>query len=74
MPLARSIGSGMWEIRSQLTGNRIARVIFFIDKEHMVLLNSFIKKTEKTPTKELGLAKKRKANYQSGILEKQYDY
>ncbi|HME24409.1 MAG TPA: type II toxin-antitoxin system RelE/ParE family toxin, partial [Acetobacteraceae bacterium] len=30
MPLCRPLGSGLWEIRSSLDGNRIARVIFCI--------------------------------------------
>src|ERR1700760_1259035 len=28
MPLCRSLGDGLWEIRSDLPGNRTARVIF----------------------------------------------
>ena len=28
MPLARPLGQGLWEVRTNLAGNRIARVIF----------------------------------------------
>ena len=28
MPLCRSLGKGLWEVRSDLSGGRIARVIF----------------------------------------------
>ncbi len=56
MPLCRPLGGGLWEIRSSLTGNRIARVIFCIAHDHMVLLHGFIKKTQKTPRSELDLA------------------
>jgi phage-related protein len=58
-PLVGSLGHGLWEVRSRL-GNRIARVIFFVDGQTMVLLHGFIKKTQKTPKHELDLALRRK--------------
>jgi hypothetical protein len=30
MPLCRSLGGGLWEVRSSIPGNRIARVLFCI--------------------------------------------
>jgi len=60
MPLVRSLGHGIWEVRSSLPNGRIARVIFTIEHQHMVLLHSFIKKTRKTPQNEIELALKRK--------------
>lgn len=59
MPLCRSLGSGLWEVRSQLTGGRIGRVLFFVHENQMVLLHGFMKKTQKTPKAELTLARKR---------------
>jgi phage-related protein len=59
MPVCRSLGKGMYEIRSDLTKGRIARVIFCVTAQRMVLLHGFIKKTQKTPKKELDLALKR---------------
>jgi phage-related protein len=59
MPLCRSLGGGLWEVRSDLTGNRTARVIFCTAKGRMVLLHSFIKRTQKTPQPDLDLARKR---------------
>jgi len=59
MPLCRPLGSGLWEIRSSLDGNRIARVIFCIAEGRMVLLHGFIKKTRKTPQGDLDLARDR---------------
>jgi phage-related protein len=47
MPLVRSLGKGLWEIRSSLRNNRIARIIFFMYQEAIVLLHGFIKKTQK---------------------------
>lgn len=61
MPLCRSIKGhkGLWEIRSNLSDGRIARVFFCVHEEVMVLLNGFIKKIQKTPEKELSIASKR---------------
>lgn len=60
MPLVRSLGSGLWEVRSNLS-NRIARVIFTTKEGHMILLHGFIKKSQKTPKDDLELAQSRAA-------------
>lgn len=62
MPLCRQLRgrSGLWEIGSSLSGGRIARVFFCIVGNQMVLLHGIIKKSQKTPTKDLDLAVKRK--------------
>ena len=54
MPYCRSLSNGLWEVRSDLTGGKIARVIFAVIGERMVL-----KTTQKTPTQDLKLALKR---------------
>jgi phage-related protein len=59
MPLCRPLGGGLWEIRSSLDRNRIARVIFCIAEGHMILLHGFIKKTQKTQKADLDLARGR---------------
>ena len=59
LPLCRSLGHGLWEVRSSLPGGRIARVIFAFDDGTIVLLNGFIKKTRKTPPAEIDIALKR---------------
>jgi phage-related protein len=59
LPLCRSLGQGLWEVRSKLPDRRIARVIFAFDAGEIVLLNGFIKKTRKTPPDEIELAMKR---------------
>jgi phage-related protein len=64
MPLVDNLGQGLWEVRSKLSGGRIARVIFFMDQDVMVLVNGFVKKTQKTPQSELDLARKRKKQYE----------
>jgi len=60
MPLCRSVGRGLWEVRSTLTQGRIARVLFCEHEGRMILLHAFIKKTQKTPAGDLELAIKRK--------------
>jgi len=59
MPLCRPLGSGLWEVRSDLTSNRIARVLFCFSEGRLLVLHGFIKKTQKTPDAELALARKR---------------
>jgi len=58
-PLVGNLGDGLWEVRSRLA-NRIARTIFYLETHTMVLLHGFIKKTQKTPKKDLDLAIARK--------------
>ena len=59
-PHCAPLGHGLWEVRSELEGNRIARVIFSMGDGHMILLHGFIKKTQKTPQQDIDLALKRK--------------
>jgi phage-related protein len=59
MPYCRSLGSGLWETRTDLAGGRTARVLFCIAGARMVLLHAFIKKTQRTPVKELKTAMSR---------------
>jgi phage-related protein len=60
MPLVRSLGRELWEVRSTLPHGRIARVIFCVEQGGMVLLHGFIKKTRKTAQRDIELALKRK--------------
>lgn len=59
-PHCAPLGHGMWEVRSDLDSNRIARVIFCMGEGHMILLHGFIKKTQKVPQADIALALKRK--------------
>ena len=61
-PLVDNLGDGIWEVRSRLE-NRIARTLFAVVDQEIVLLHGFIKKQQKTPQDELELAKKRKRQY-----------
>lgn len=61
MPLCRSMSGykDLWEIRSSLSNGRIARVMFCVHEGHMALLHGFIKKSQKTPNREIEIAEKR---------------
>src|SRR5271167_2237671 len=68
MPVCRPLGEGIYEARTSLAQNRIARVLFYIDKKgRMVLLHGFIKKTQKTSDEDLDLARSNKSKHQFGL-------
>jgi len=58
MRLARKLVENLWELRSKLPQG-IARTFFTIYAQKIVLLHGFVKKTQKTPPKELSVAKRR---------------
>ena len=58
MPLVRSLGAGLLEVRIRLE-NRIARVLFVLDGSTMVLLHAFVKKQQDTPKQDLDTARAR---------------
>jgi phage-related protein len=59
-PLCGSLGAGLYEVRQNISGSRIARVLFcFGDPNEIVLLHAFIKKTQKAPPSDLKLARDR---------------
>lgn len=64
MPLCRALGEGLWEVRSSLPGNRIARVLFSVHQGRILALHGFIKKTRKTPDEDLALARRRKREFE----------
>lgn len=61
MPLVKNMGDHLFEVRSTIPDG-IARVLFVVEGFFMVLLHGFIKKTDKTPVKELNTARKRFKN------------
>lgn len=65
MPLARKMDDNLWELRSKLDKG-IARTFFTVYRNKLVLLHGFIKKSQKTPLKELSLAKRRLNKLRSG--------
>lgn len=70
MPTCRPLKDGLFEVRTNLSNGRIARVLFYIDKHgHMVLLHGFVKKTQKTPNDDLNIAKRNMRQHQTAEEE-----
>ena len=68
MPLCRSLGGGLHEVRSDLAGNRTARMFFYIDRlGRIVVLHGIVKKTRKTPAEDLALARAKKRKHERGM-------
>lgn len=65
MPLCRAMGNGLWEVRSALPSKTIARVLFCIEDDRILVLHGFIKKSQKTPDSDLELARKRKREFEA---------
>ena len=54
----------MWEVRTSLPSNRIARVLFGVQQGRILVLHGFIKKTQKTPPDDLVLARRRSRGFE----------
>ncbi len=62
-PYTKHLEDGIFELRAKV-GNDISRVLyFFVIGRKIVFTNGFIKKTQKTPRKEIELAKKYRNDY-----------
>src|SRR5579859_797022 len=68
MPTCRPMGDGLHEVRTELLGNRIARVFFYVDRrQRMVLLHGILKKTRATPVSDLDLARQNKRKHEKAL-------
>jgi len=69
MPTCRPLGNGLHEVRTNLSGNRIARVFFYVDRNRrMVLLHGIIKKTRAIPEADLELARANRRKHEKRLL------
>jgi len=59
MPTCESMGDGLFQVRTDLPGGTIARVLFCAEEGAMHILHGFIKKTRNTPKQDLDLARSR---------------
>ena len=66
MPLCKSLGKGLWEVRTSLSNGKIARVFICFHDDELFALHGIIKKTQKTPETDLKLALKRMKEVQNG--------
>jgi phage-related protein len=70
MTLCRSLGDGLYEVRSSITGNRITRLVFFQHGDDLIVVEGFIKKSKATPDDVLKLAKRRRSDFLRHEAEK----
>lgn len=54
---------GIWEVRAQLGTDAFRLLGFFAEPTVFVLTNGFAKKTQKTPSREIATALRRRAEY-----------
>ena len=67
-PYSKSLDDGIFEIRAK-QGSNITRVLyFFYIGNKIILTNGFIKKSQKTPSSEIDLAKKYRAEYEKRLV------
>ena len=57
-PRVDHLRGSVWELRTRLP-NRIARVLFAVCDDEIVLLHGFVKQTQKTPNDDIALAEAR---------------
>lgn len=58
MPVVDHVGGQIWEFRTRLA-TRLARVLFVLEGNEMILLHGFIKKERTTPKPDLEPARQR---------------
>ncbi|WP_049630741.1 type II toxin-antitoxin system RelE/ParE family toxin [Cellvibrio sp. pealriver] len=66
MPLVRKLDADLWEVRSHVKDG-IARVIFTMYGNTMILLHGFTKKSQKIPAGELTTAKTRLKQFRGDL-------
>ena len=62
-PDSKLLSDGIFEIRVKQSNNITRILYFFVIGRKAILTNAFVKKTMKTPIKEIQLAKERRADY-----------
>lgn len=63
-PFSRSLKDGVFELRVKFS-NDIVRILYFFCKGQIIVLsNAFVKKTQKTPNREIELAISRKRDFE----------
>ncbi len=58
-PLARHLEGELWELREESSTNIYRIIYFFFTGRRIVLLHGFQKKTQRTPPRELDIARRR---------------
>ena len=64
LPYSEHLENGIFEIRAKQSTNITRVLYFFVTGRKIILLNGFVKKTQKTPKREIDLAKKYRSDYE----------
>lgn len=68
-PHVKFIKNGVYELRIKFDNNHTRIFYFFAKGKKIILTNGFIKKTNKTPSKEIKIAVDYKNNYEANFKE-----
>ncbi len=63
LPYSEHLRDGIFELRCKQGSNIVRALYFFYFGKRIVVTNGFVKKTSKTPTAEVKLAKKRRTDW-----------
>ena len=64
-PYSKHLGDGIFELRCRVASDAVRLLYFFHEGKVVVVTNGFMKKTKRTPLREIRLAKKRRKEYLS---------
>lgn len=64
LPYSEHLDDGIFEIRANQSTNTSRVLYFFTIGKKIILTNGFIKKSQKTPVREIELAKRYRADYE----------
>lgn len=62
-PYTKHLDDGIFEVRAKVGSNISRTLFFFMVGKKIILTNGFIKKSQKTPRREIETAKERRADY-----------
>jgi phage-related protein len=64
-PYSRHLGNGVFELRTRIAKDTIRVFYFFFAGDKVVLTNGFVKKSQKTPRREIDKALTYKADWET---------
>lgn len=67
LPYSEHLENGIFEIRAKQSTNITRILYFFAVGRKIILTNGFVKKTQKTPRREIDLARKYRSDYERGF-------
>jgi phage-related protein len=68
-PYTKHLNDGIFEVRAKVGSNITRTLFFFMVGKKIVLTNGFVKKSQKTPLREIEIAKERRADYLERVDE-----